>query len=261
MSDNGVVYPAEKAAIITGCGGERGIGRVLAKQLWADGWSLALIDRDADGVARLKAELEELGGETKAVAIGLDVTDPDAVEAAFATIEAELPQVVGLVNLAGIPSPQRLDEASYDHFQQVMAVNVTGSFLMLKGAAALMKKGGVGRIVNTSSLTAYDGGGTFSKGIYAAAKAGVLGLTRGGARELGPLGITVNAIAPGPVDTDIMGGRLTDERKASMSATIPIGRVSAPAEVAATIAFLLSPLAGGINGATIVHDGGKHMQG
>lgn len=261
MSDNGVGYPADKTAIITGCGGERGIGQALAKRLWSEGWSLALIDRDVDGVLHLKDELEEIGGQAKAVAIGLDVTDPEAVEAAFVTIKAELPQVVGLVNLAGIASPQRLDEASYEHFQQVMAVNVTGSFLMLKGAAALMKEGGVGRIVNTSSLTAYDGGGTFSKGIYAAAKAGVLGLTRGGARELGPFGITVNAIAPGPVDTDIMGGRLTDERKAAMSSTIPIGRVLDPTEIAATITFLLSPLAGGINGATIVHDGGKHMQG
>jgi NAD(P)-dependent dehydrogenase (short-subunit alcohol dehydrogenase family) len=122
-----------------------------------------------------------------------------------------------------------------------------------------MMQQGVGRIVNTSSITAFDGGGTFSKGVYATAKAAVIGMCHGGARELGPHGITVNVLAPGPIDTEIMGGRLTDERKAAMSAGIPLGRVGRTAEVAATIAFLLSEGAGYINGATIQIDGGKHM--
>ena len=144
-------------------------------------------------------------------------------------------------------------------FERVMAVNVTGSFLMLKAAAARMIPQGVGRIVNTSSITAFDGGGTFSKGVYATAKAAVIGMCKGGARELGPYGITVNVLAPGPVDTEIMGGRLSDERKTSMSAGIPLGRVGQPGEIAATVAFLLSEGGGYINGATIQVDGGKHM--
>jgi NAD(P)-dependent dehydrogenase (short-subunit alcohol dehydrogenase family) len=167
--------------------------------------------------------------------------------------------VVGLVNLAGIACPVPLHECSLAEFERVMAVNVTGSFLMLKAAAARMIPQGVGRIVNTSSITAFDGGGTFSKGVYATAKAAVIGMCKGGARELGPYGITVNVIAPGPVDTEIMGGRLTEERKASMSAGIPLGRVGQPAEIAATVAFLLSEGGGYINGATIQIDGGKHM--
>ena len=118
---------------------------------------------------------------------------------------------------------------------------------------------GVGRIVNTSSITAFDGGGTFSKGVYATAKAAVIGMAHGGARELGQYGITVNVLAPGPIDTEIMGGRLTDERKASMSAGIPLGRVGQPEEIAATVAFLLSDGAGYISGATIQVDGGKYM--
>jgi NAD(P)-dependent dehydrogenase (short-subunit alcohol dehydrogenase family) len=94
---------------------------------------------------------------------------------------------------------------------------------------------------------------------YATAKAAVTGMCRGGASELGPYGITVNVLTPGPVDTEIVGGRLTDERKASMSAGIPLGRVGQPEEIAATVAFLLSEGAGYINGATIQLDGRKHM--
>jgi NAD(P)-dependent dehydrogenase (short-subunit alcohol dehydrogenase family) len=94
---------------------------------------------------------------------------------------------------------------------------------------------------------------------YATAMAAVTGMCKGGARELGPYGITVNVVAPGPIDTEIMGGRLTEERKASMSTGIPLGRVGQPEEIAATVAFLLSEGAGYINGATIQIDGGKHM--
>jgi NAD(P)-dependent dehydrogenase (short-subunit alcohol dehydrogenase family) len=191
--------------------------------------------------------------------VAADIASESSVHDAFDRIDAGLPPVVGLVNLAGIPSPVPLHECDLKDFERVMAVNVTGSFLMLKAAAPRMIRQGVGRIVNTSSITAFDGGGTFSKGVYATAKAAVIGMCHGGARELGPHGITVNVLAPGPIDTEIMGGRLTDERKAAMSAGIPLGRVGRTAEVAATIAFLLSEGAGYINGATIQIDGGKHM--
>ena len=126
--------------------------------------------------------------------------------------------MVGLVNLAGIACTATLHECELAEFDRVMAVNVTGSYLMIKAAAARMIPQGIGRIVNTSSITAFDGGGTFSKGVYATAKAAVIGMAHGGARELGQYGITVNVLAPGPIDTEIMGGQLSDERKASMSA-------------------------------------------
>src|SRR3954471_6433075 len=253
-----VRLPDQRTAVITGAGGPAGIGRVTARILAEHGWHVALVDINADGLAAVENELREAGHQG-VLAVPTDITSEASVNDLFDRIDAELPPVAGLVNLAGIASQATLHECELKQFERVMAVNVTGSYLMLKAAAARMIPQGVGRIVNTSSTTAFDGGGTFSKGVYATSKAAVIGMVHGGARELGPYGITVNVIAPGPIDTEIMGGRLTDERKASMSAGIPLGRVGRPEEIAATIVFLLSEDAGYINGATIQVDGGKYM--
>jgi NAD(P)-dependent dehydrogenase (short-subunit alcohol dehydrogenase family) len=250
--------PDERTVVVTGAGGPAGIGRVAARLLAENGWQVALIDVNEEGLAAVESELRA-DGHKHVVAVPTDITSESSVADAFARFDAELAPVVGLVNLAGIACQSMLHECALDEFERVMAVNVTGSYLMLKAAAARMIPQGVGRIVNTSSITALDGGGTFSKGVYATAKAAVIGMCHGGARELGPYGITVNVLTPGPIDTEIMGGRLTEERKASMSAGIPLGRVGQPYEIAATIAFLLSDGGGYINGATIQVDGGKHM--
>ncbi|MCW2810537.1 MAG: 3-oxoacyl-[acyl-carrier-protein] reductase [Friedmanniella sp.] len=250
--------PERRTAVVTGAGGPAGIGRVTARVLAENGWDIALVDINEAGLAAVAEELAA-AGHTNVIAVPTDIASEASVAALFARIDAELSPVVGLVNLAGIASPTPLIECGVAEFERVMAVNVTGSFLMLKAAAERMIPQGVGRIVNTSSITAFDGGGTFSKGVYATAKAAVVGMAHGGARELGPYGITVNVLAPGPVDTEIMGGRLTEERKASMSAGIPLGRVGQPAEIAATIAFLFSEGGGYFNGATLQVDGGKYM--
>ena len=250
--------PDMRTAVVTGAGGPAGIGRATARMLAENGWHVALVDINAEGLAGVEKELREAGHENL-LAVPTDIASESSVTDAYHRIDSELPAVVGLVNLAGIACPVPLHECSLAEFERVMAVNVTGSFLMLKAAAERMIPQGVGRIVNTSSITAFDGGGTFSKGVYATAKAAVIGMCKGGARELGPYGISVNVLAPGPIDTEIMGGRLSEERKASMSAGIPLGRVGQPEEIAATVAFLLSEGGGYINGATIQIDGGKHM--
>ncbi|MEZ0164320.1 SDR family NAD(P)-dependent oxidoreductase [Kineococcus sp. LSe6-4] len=251
-------FPAARTAVVTGVGAPRGIGRVVARRLARDGWSLALVDVRADGVAEIA---EELAGTVpdgaQVLGVPLDITSPEDVAAAFARIDEALPPVVGLVNLAGTACPTPLLELTLAEWNAGFAVNATGTMLMIQAAAPRMAQVGVGRIVTTSSITALDGGGTFSKTAYAASKAAVLGLTKGAARELGPLGITANAILPGPVDTDIMGGPLTEDRKAAMATGIPVGRVGRPEDVAAVVAFLLGEDAGYVNGASLQVDGGK----
>ncbi|WAP52090.1 SDR family oxidoreductase [Arthrobacter sp. ATA002] len=252
-------FPEQRTAVITGTGSERGIGRHVARRLAREGWALAVLDLKADAVLAFADELRTETGQP-VLGIAADVADPASVEAAFARMDAELPPVTALVNLAGIASPHTLFDLTKEIWTGVMDVSATGTLLMMQAAARRMIDGGHGgRIVNTSSITAYDGGGTFSKTGYAGAKAAVLGLTRGAARELGPHGITCNAVVPGPIDTDIMGGPLSDGRKASLSGGIPVQRVGQPSEVAALVSFLVGEEAGFINGGSYFIDGGKHM--
>ena len=252
-------FPEERTAIVTGAGAPRGIGRKVARKLVSEGWSVVAADIDGDAVEQFASDLATDSG-AKVIGVGVDISDQAAVDAAFKRIDAEMPPIAALVNLAGIPSPHSFFELTAEVWDRVMDVNLKGTLLMTQAAAKRMIDGGFGgRIVNTASITALDGGGTFSKTGYAAAKAGVQGLTRGTARELGKYGITANVILPGPIDTDIMGGTLTDERKAGMSANIPLERVGQPEEVAGLINFLVSEDSSFVNGTSINVDGGKHM--
>lgn len=257
--DEAQVFPAERTAVVTGAGAPRGIGRHVARRLARSGWNLALADIDGASVEAYAAELAAESGRT-VVGYGVDIVDRSAVERLFVEIDADLPPLAALVNLAGVASPHALFEIDDAVWDRVFDVNAKGALWMIQAAARRFIDGGFGgRVVNTSSITAYDGGGTFSKTAYAAAKAAVLGLTRGAARELGAYGITVNAIVPGPIDTDIMGGALTEERKEGMSANIPLRRVGQPQEVAGLVNFLVGEESSFVNGDSIFVDGGKHM--
>ena len=192
----------------------------------------------------------------KALAVGVDITDPGAVDRAFQQIEAGLPPVIGLANVAGVSSPIPFLEVTLEEWDRVMNVNVRGTFLVTQRALPSMLAHGVGRIVSVSSVSAQRGGGTFSKVPYSAAKAGILGMTRALAREVGKTGVTVNAVSPGPIDTDIMGGTLSETRKAELIADLVVDRVGTVEDVAAVINFLMGPDAGYVTGSTYNVNGG-----
>ena len=245
-----------RTVVLTGAASPRGIGLAVARRLAAEGSAVAVLD--VRGAEEAAAAIAEEHG-VPALGLAVDVTDAASVDAAYRRIEAELPPATALVNLAGVASPTPFLEITPEEWDRVLEVNLKGTFLVTQRALPAMIDAGTGRIVNLSSISAQRGGGTFSKAAYSSAKAGVLGLTRAVAREMGEHGITVNAVAPGPVDTDIMGGTLSGERKAAMSQGTLVGRVASREEVAALICFLLGEDAGIITAATYDVNGGLQI--
>ena len=251
-------FPAKRTAVITGAASARGIGRATADRLARDGWSIAILDLDEEGAKRTAAEI---GGDRSVAALGVgaDVADEGSVEAAIAQVEAALPPIIGLANVAGVSSAIDFQDLTLAEWDRVFDINMRGVFLVTRRVVPAMLAAGVGRILNVSSVSAQRGGGTYSKVPYSASKAAIIGFTRALARELGPHGITVNSVAPGPIDTDIMGGTLTEERKAELGADSMLGRVGQVDEVAALLAFLLSEDAGHITAATYDINGGLQV--
>lgn len=251
-------FPSDRTVVLTGATSPRGIGRATAHYLAERGWSVGIIDLDVEASRATASELNETYG-VAALGVGADVSDQGAVSAAFEAFEKTLPTLVGLVNIAGVSSPVPYLETDLSEWNRVIAINLTGVHIVTQSAIASMVQRGLGRVVTLSSVSAQRGGGTFSKTAYSAAKAGVIGFTRSVAREFGHSGITVNAISPGPIDTDIMGGTLTEERKRSMAADGVLPRIGTPRDIAAATAFLLSEDAGFITGQTLNVDGGLYM--
>lgn len=251
-------FPAERTAVVTGGGSPRGIGRALAHRLAGEGWAVAVLDLDAAAAASVARELAADHGRP-ALGLRADVADPASVDAAATAVEEQLPPVVGVANLAGIPSPTPFLDTTVEEWDRVFAVNTRGTFLVTQRLLPGMLDRGLGRVVSASSISAQRGGGTYSKVAYSASKAAVIGFTRALAREVSPLGVTVNCVAPGPVDTDIMGGPLTDERRAQMAQDTLVGRVGTVADVAALMAFLLGPDSGYITAATYDVNGGLQV--
>lgn len=251
-------WPADRTALVTGAASRRGIGRATARAFADSGWSIAILDLDEQAAGSCAREIAAEFG-VGAVGVAADVSDAAAVDAAISQVERELPPLVAVVNNAGISSPTPFLELTGDEWDRVFDVNVRGAFVVTKRAVRGMMDRRLGRVVSLSSISAQRGGGTYSTVAYSAAKAAIIGFSRALAREVGPHGVTVNSVAPGPVDTDIMGGALTDERKRQMTESMPIGRVGSPDDIAALITFLAGPTAGYITAATYDINGGLQV--
>ncbi|HET7235485.1 MAG TPA: 3-oxoacyl-ACP reductase family protein [Actinomycetota bacterium] len=239
-----------KVAVVTG--GSRGIGRACAEALAAGGWSVAIGYRTSEADAKETLEALEAAG-TPGLAIALDVTDEASVAEGFRRVTEELGAVTGLVNNAGLSRDGLLLKYPMDVYEQTMATNLRGAFLCSRGALRGMLRAKWGRIVNMSSAVALHGNA--GQTVYAATKAGLVGLTRSLAREVGAKGITVNALCPGLLDTE-MTSHLNEEARAYYLDQTPLGRAASLAEVASVARFLMSDEASYVNGAVIAVDGG-----
>ena len=248
----------DRTVIVTGAGSARGIGREACLRLAAAGWSVAALDLE-EGAARETAELAASASGGRAVGLACDVTKGAQVDAAVSAVEGDLPPVAALVNNAGITAPTRFLDIDEDEWDSIFDVNVRGTYLVTRRVLPGLIDRGYGRIVNLSSVSAVRGGGVFGGSHYSAAKAAVLGLTRALAREVGPSGVTCNALAPGLIGTDITAGKLSPERQAQIVADVPVRRQGTVGEVASMIVYLCSEDAGYVTGATLDINGGSHI--
>jgi len=188
--------------------------------------------------------------------VRIRVEDPDAVDAAFGAVEGELGAVAVLVNNAGVTADGLVMRMSDDAWSRVLDVDLTGAFHTIRRATPKMMRARFGRIVNVSSVVAHVGGA--GQANYGAAKAGLVGLSRAVARELGGRGITCNVVAPGPIATE-MTAAMGPEWLATVGGLVPVGRAGTPEECAAAIAFLASDAAAYVTGAVVPVDGGMGM--
>ena len=242
---------ANRVAFVTGA--SRGIGRAIALKLCREHF-IVVASPEIENNESVAAEIRAAGGE--AVTLNLDVTSPESVKEGFAKIVAEKGRVDVLVNNAGIARDGlavRMKPADWD---LVLKINLQGAFLVAQQAMPGMMRNRWGRIINMASVVGQAG--SPGQANYAASKAGLIGLTKALAQELGSRGITVNAVAPGYIDTDMTRG-LPEELKQKMLAGVPLGRMGQPDDVANAVKFLASDEASYITGHVLAVNGGMYM--
>lgn len=244
----------QKVALVTGAA--RGIGLATAKRFLADGWRVALLDIDGDNLNRTFAALAK---PDTTIAITCDVADPPGVARALDTVAKKFGRLDALVNNAGIAIFGPILQTKFEDWQRVLAVNLNGPFLMTQAAAPLIRDGGGGAIVNITSISGLRA--STLRVAYGTSKAGLAHLTKQQAVELAALGIRVNAVAPGPVDTAMAKAVHTPEIRADYHDHMPLNRYGLEEELAEAIFFLCSNRSSYITGQVIAVDGGFDSTG
>lgn len=239
-----------KVAVVTG--GSRGIGRACAEALAGSGWSVAVGYRTSDTDAKETLDAIQAAGGAGGI-VKLDILDEASVTEAFREVGETLGPVTGLVNNAGYSRDGLMLKYSMEEFDRTMNTNVRGTYLCSQAALRTMLRARWGRIVNMSSAVALHGNP--GQTAYAASKSALIGITRSLAREVGGKGVTVNAICPGLLDTE-MTSHLTEQARAYYVDQTPLRRAAHLEEVAAVVRFLMSDDASYVNGVTIPVDGG-----
>lgn len=245
---------AGRVALVTGAG--QGMGRAVAWSLAQRGATVVVNDINADAVAAVAEELRD--ARSNAMAFPADVIDGAAVRAMVDQIVSAHGGIHILINNAGVLRPTKVIDIPEAEWDWVIAVNLKGTFLCSQAVLPAMKRAGWGRIVNFSS-TAGKNVSTVGGAHYTAAKAGILGFTRHLAKEVAADGITVNAVCPGLIDTEMVRATIDDDRTAAYARSFPISRLGTPEEVAELVAFLASDRAAYITGASLDINGGDLM--
>jgi 2-hydroxycyclohexanecarboxyl-CoA dehydrogenase len=251
-----VSVPSETVAIVTG--GASGIGLAIAERLAADGCAVAIFDRDADAGAAAAAKIVAAGGTAAGVTV--DVAERDQIDAGVEHVRDRFGPATVLVNNAGVEGFDPFLKITLEKWNRLLAVNLTGTFQCCQAVVPAMAEARWGRIVNISSSSAQGGQPLMTH--YVASKAGMIGFTKALALELGPLGITVNTIPPGFIDTPMLRASeakgLLGEGLEHHAKLTPVRRAGRPEDIAATCAFLVSEEASYITGQVIGVNGGRN---
>ena len=243
-----------KVALVTGAA--RGIGLAVARKFLADGYRVALLDIDAPALMKAAAAL---GGRDKVLAMECDVAVPQQVTASVDRAAAHFGRIDALVNNAGVAVFKPMLETSFEEWSRVLDVNLSGPFLCTQACAPVMLKNGGGAVVNIASISGLRA--STLRVAYGTSKAGLMHLTKQQAAELGNMGIRVNAVAPGPVDTAMAKDVHTPDIRSGYHDAIPLNRYGTEEEIAAAVAFLCSDAASYVNGQTLAVDGGFDATG
>jgi 3-oxoacyl-[acyl-carrier protein] reductase len=246
------MYLKDKTAVVTGAA--QGIGAAIVRELGRHGATVVGTDINEKNAQRIDAALAE--AKIPGRGLIMDVRDPEQIEAGIARIEKEIGGIFVLVNNAGITRDNLAMRMKDEEWDAVLDTNLKSVFRLCRAVMRGMMKAREGRIVNISSIVGYARNAGHAN--YCASKAGVAGLSRALARELGSRNVTVNCVAPGFIDTD-MTRALEEKQRAALAANIPLGRLGQPEDVAAAVAFLASPGAAYVSGTTIHVNGGMYM--